>query len=360
MNRSYRNEIALGLLILAAAAILGYLSLKIGGISVKEGVEVTVVLDDASGLVQDADVMVAGVKVGRLKKLGVEHDRAVLTVVLDKEAKLRKDVKATVRAKSLLGEKFLALIPVSTTAPALEDGDVITETTSSLEIDQLVSIMGPILKAIDPHDVQVIVKTLSSSLEGKSESIGNIIANMETFTGDLKSLISDNRPRIEQMVDEMEGLVNEASTALSTNRPAIERTIANVEEATAELKKKTPQLADDISTITANLRTVSENLMADYPKYAGRLDQISLDIMRVTDAFSREFPQMAEKTASTLENISLATDKLPQALDNFNEMAPELKSVLIRADSVLEKADNITSEDIWQILREVGVKVNFF
>ena len=360
MRRTYKNEIALGLFIIAAAAILGYLSLKIGGISIKEGVKVHVVLDDASGLVQEADVMIAGVKVGSLKKLGVEHDHAILTIVLDKKFDVRSDVSATVRSKSLLGEKYLALLPVSTTAPLLKDGDVITEAVSSVEIDQLVSIMGPIFKEIDPRDVRIIVKTLASSLEGKSEAIGNIITNLESVTGDAKILVSENKPRIDRMVNNMDRIINEASQAFSDNRPSVERTIANVEEATTIFRQHAPKMAEDISTISTNLRTVSESLVQDYPKYSSRFDKFSMDLMRISNAFSQKSPQIAEDAATTLNNLSVASEKLPEALDNFNELAPELKSVLIRADSVLEKADSITVEDIWDILREIGIKVHFF
>lgn len=360
MRRSHRNEIALGLFIVAAVAILAYLSLRIRGISVKEGVEVRVVLGDAAGLVQNADVMVAGVKVGSVKELGVEHDHAIITALLDKKFQLRNDLRATVRSKSLLGEKYMALIPASTTAPILKDGDVVTAAETPIEIDQLVNIMGPILKEVDPKDVRVIVKTLSSALEGKSESIGKIITNAEAISGDLKSMVAENRPRIEQMTAKMDKLINEASETISTNRPAVERIVTNMEKTTALFSQNAPKMAEDISTMSANLRAVSESLAEDYPKYSGRVDQISADLLRITGAFSEKSPSMAEDAAKTLENLSTASGKLPQAIDNFNELAPELKNVLKRADSVLEKADKITEKDIWRILREIGVKVRFF
>ncbi len=360
MRGTHRNEIALGLFIIAAVAILGYLSLKVGGISMKEGVHVSVVMDDASGLVQDADVMVAGVRVGAVRELGVEHDHAILTVVLDKKFELRKDVKAAVRSKSLLGEKYLALIPRSTSSPLLENGDVITEAVTPIEIDQLVSLMGPILKEIKPEDVRVIVSTLSHALKGKSESIGNIITNMETFSGDLKSMVADNRPRIDRMTENMDRFISEASEAFARNRPAVERIVANVEKTTTLFNEKAPRMAEDISTLSANLRTVSEEFMEDYPKYSGRLDKFTMDLLRITEPFSRKSPQIAEDAVTTLNNISIATEKLPQALDNFNELAPELKKVLKHTDSILEKANSITNEDIRRILRDVGVKVHFF
>lgn len=359
MRKTHKNEIAMGLFIIAAAAILGYLSLKIGGISIKEGVQVQVILDNAAGLVKDADVAVSGVKVGRVKDLRLEQNRAVLSIVLEKEAGLRKDVKASIRAKSLLGEKYLALLPGSMTAPFLVKGDEITEAEIPLEIDQLISSMGPFLKEIDPEDIGIIVKTLSSALKGKSETIQNIITNVEKATEGLRDMVSENRPRIEQMIENMDTVIQETASTITSNRPALERSIANVESAAAFINRKAPELAEDFSIISANLRTVSESLLEDYPKYSGRIDQASRDITRITNAFSEKSPQMAEDTASAINNISAAAGKLPLALDNFNQLAPDLKKVLQRADSVLEKTNNITYDDIWKMMREVGVKINF-
>src|SRR5688500_12095225 len=98
------NEVMLGAFIVGAGGLLAYMSIAVGGFNMTPGVHVTAKFSNASGLVKDASVSVAGVEVGHVEGLTVEHDKAVVKLFLNKEAHIRSDVVAAVRAKSLLGE----------------------------------------------------------------------------------------------------------------------------------------------------------------------------------------------------------------------------------------------------------------
>ena len=102
MNASRKQEIGVGILVLVAAVLLAIMSIKVGALAqVGDQIRVTVVLSDAAGLTEGAAVRVAGVQVGQVNGMGVDHDKARLDVTLAQSAGLREDAKLQVRATSV-------------------------------------------------------------------------------------------------------------------------------------------------------------------------------------------------------------------------------------------------------------------
>ncbi|MEA2125093.1 MAG: phospholipid/cholesterol/gamma-HCH transport system substrate-binding protein, partial [Solirubrobacteraceae bacterium] len=111
-------------------------------------------LADARGLVDGADVRVAGVRVGKVTRLGLGRDgypRARLSV----SAVPRRSARVTLRLASLSGERnrYLALDPGS--GAALPEGAVLgrDRTRSPVEIDDVLSALTPSTRA----DVRAVV-----------------------------------------------------------------------------------------------------------------------------------------------------------------------------------------------------------
>ena len=67
----YRNEVMLGGFILLAGGLLAAMSVAVGGFNFQEGIHVKARFSNATGLVKDAAVTVAGVQVGHVESLSV-------------------------------------------------------------------------------------------------------------------------------------------------------------------------------------------------------------------------------------------------------------------------------------------------
>ena len=92
MAKSRRHEIGVGLLLIAAVALLAWMSLKVGGVqNLGDSIVVQAELEDAAGLSEGAEVKVAGVPVGLVESLVVEHDKAILSMRIQTAAQLRED-----------------------------------------------------------------------------------------------------------------------------------------------------------------------------------------------------------------------------------------------------------------------------
>jgi virulence factor Mce-like protein len=130
---------AFGVLVVVAAA--AGLFVALGGASDERGKRYWVELDNAFGLTEGADVKVAGVRAGKVKrfKLDREDMRALVHVELNRGGfdDLRADVRCETRPQSLIGEYFIDCRP-GKSEKRLRDGATIpveqTETTIPLDL----------------------------------------------------------------------------------------------------------------------------------------------------------------------------------------------------------------------------------
>ena len=92
-------------------------------------------------------------------------------------------VKAVVRPKTLFGEKFIDLVPGDDegSGPYLHDGDEIENTLGGFELEQVLTDAYPILEAIDPAELAVVLDELANAGDGLGENINRSIVNGATL-----------------------------------------------------------------------------------------------------------------------------------------------------------------------------------
>ena len=133
------SEIIVGLFVLLGIACLGYLAIKLGKLEVLGDSGYTVYADfpTVAGLKRGDPVEIAGVKVGRVESMGLADDRARLVLRVDDGIKLQEDVIASVRARGLIGDKFVLVSP-GASDKIIPSGGRIRETESPPDIPDLI------------------------------------------------------------------------------------------------------------------------------------------------------------------------------------------------------------------------------
>ncbi|HEX9661219.1 MAG TPA: outer membrane lipid asymmetry maintenance protein MlaD [Candidatus Binatia bacterium] len=133
------SEIIVGLFVLIGVACLGYLAIKLGKLEVLSDSGYTVYADfpTVAGLKRGDPVEIAGVKVGRVESMGLADDRARLVLRVDDGVKLQEDVIASVRARGLIGDKFVLVSP-GASDKIIPPGGRIRETESPPDIPDLI------------------------------------------------------------------------------------------------------------------------------------------------------------------------------------------------------------------------------
>jgi phospholipid/cholesterol/gamma-HCH transport system substrate-binding protein len=84
--------------------------------------------------------MISGVKVGEVKSKRLDNTNynAVLEISIEKDLKLPIDTSAEIVSASLMGDKYISLVPGAET-DLLKDGDTIEFTQSSISIEGLIT-----------------------------------------------------------------------------------------------------------------------------------------------------------------------------------------------------------------------------
>ena len=270
MNASRKQEIGVGILVLVAAVLLAIMSIKVGALAqVGDQIRVTVVLSDAAGLTEGAAVRVAGVQVGQVNGMGVDHDKARLDVTLAQSAGLREDAKLQVRARSILGEKYLELTPQSKDAPLIADGAELTVPTPQTEIDELVNSLGPLVSAMDAEAMYLAMERLGDALEKDPDQIARMLQNVDTIlsngaaaSGDLDGMMSDTRETLgtlNQMVKDARPMLAKTDTVMG-----------RIDSATEGL----PKISEDVEVMVSDARAMVKDSHALLKRLEGSMDDL--------------------------------------------------------------------------------------
>jgi len=134
-------ETIVGIFVFIGLLCVGYMTVKLGKISIFG--EDTYVLyarfASVAGLKIGTPVEVFGIHVGTVKKLEIDSEKqmALVELGLRKGVNVYEDASASVKTAGLIGDKFIKVDPGGS-GDLLKPGGTITETSSALDIEDLI------------------------------------------------------------------------------------------------------------------------------------------------------------------------------------------------------------------------------
>ena len=135
-------EIAVGVFVVIGILCVGYLTVRLGQVSWFGDNTYAIFgrFESVSGLKNGASVEIAGIPVGKVHAITLDQKRQMATVEMkiDKGIAITDDVIASVKTSGLIGDKFIKLTPGGS-PDMLKPGDIIVDTESALDIEELVS-----------------------------------------------------------------------------------------------------------------------------------------------------------------------------------------------------------------------------
>jgi phospholipid/cholesterol/gamma-HCH transport system substrate-binding protein len=134
-----RTDILVGVFVLLGLGCLGYLAIRLGKLELfgAQGYVVFADFVSVAGLKLGDPVEIAGVRIGKVEGIGLADDRARLTMRVSDQVKLQEDVIASVRARGLIGDKFV-LVTLGSSDKIIPPGGKIRETDSPPDIPDLI------------------------------------------------------------------------------------------------------------------------------------------------------------------------------------------------------------------------------
>lgn len=140
--KKYSIETVVGIFVVAGLLCVAYMTVKLGKVSLlgDEYYSLYASFASVSGLRVGNPIEIEGIEVGRVERLSINQEKQMAVV----ELKIRKDIKvyddagASVRTAGLIGDRFVKIDPGGA-GEILKPGGIITETTSPVDIEDLIS-----------------------------------------------------------------------------------------------------------------------------------------------------------------------------------------------------------------------------
>ncbi|MBB1439573.1 outer membrane lipid asymmetry maintenance protein MlaD [Shewanella sp. SG41-4] len=141
MKNNYVNFLV-GLFVLFGIGALVFMSITIGGASVSNSGNYTLVakFENSSGLKEGAFVEMSGVRVGLIQSISYDPKayESVVKISLDNAITVPDDSIASIRTSGIIGDRFVK-ISTGGSEVNMADGEEFIETESSISIEELIS-----------------------------------------------------------------------------------------------------------------------------------------------------------------------------------------------------------------------------
>lgn len=233
---------------------------------------------DVTGLLPGDDIRIAGVKVGRVESIDLAGTEAEVEFTVDDPVVLNTGVRAKVRYRNLVGQRYIALtegpggsdrlradglIPASRTAPALDLTIVFNgfrPLFTGLTPDDINRLSYEIIQVLQGEGGTVVsllrrTASLTTTLADRDAAIGRVIDNLNAVLGTL----ADRDVELDETIAALQDFVS----GLSADRAAIGGaldSIADLASATGSLVRDArPDLAQDVTLLNKLAGTLNDN-----------------------------------------------------------------------------------------------------
>lgn len=140
--KRYKIETIVGIFVVFGLICIGYMTIKLGNVSFfgDDTYRLVASFNSVTGLRVGNQIDMFGIQIGRVSRVKIDQktQRAVVELSIRKGINIYDDAIASIKTEGLLGDSYLSIDPGGA-GDLLQDGDVITETQSPVDIIELIS-----------------------------------------------------------------------------------------------------------------------------------------------------------------------------------------------------------------------------
>lgn len=274
-------ETRLGLFF-ALAMIAGLMLLELaGGLDFfRKGLEISARFNFVNELQVGAPVKLAGVTIGEVRRVGIEGNRVLVTMRIQRDSSVRTDSRATVRFAGLLGQNYVSLSFGSPEAPMVTEGtELEAETTPDLsqvlaKLDSAVGSVGNITNLFGGDNFQNLLGPFTDFLKDNSPRLTAILGNIQVISkqiadgnGTIGKLVSDEAlyasalqtvTNLNKTATDIQGVVADGQTAVTQAKQMV--TDINAGQGTLGKLLRDEALYRETTAAMVNLRQILEKI----------------------------------------------------------------------------------------------------
>ena len=294
---------------LSCFALLLFLWIAFGGAVplTPKGYRMKISFTDAPTLAEQADVRVAGVNIGKVvaKERDPKGNRTVATLEIDRKyAPIRRDARALLRQKTLLGETYVEMTLGRPTSPIVPENGRLANVrvADAVQFDEFFRIFGQRTR----RDFRQWQKSTAQASRGRATDISDALGSFPAFfeTGeDLLTVLNRRREGLQSLVR------NTGTTfeAISRNEEALQNSIVRNRQVFETLADRRESLAETFQVFPTFQREARATM--------SRLGRFSQD----TEPLLRELEPVLEDAQPTLASLRRLS---PSAQRFFRDLDP--------------------------------------
>lgn len=257
-------------------------------------------LDNASGLSGGDPVYVAGVPAGRVEAVVLADDRVRVDFRLDNRQPLGNQTTATVRLKTVLGKRYLEVVP-----GGVDDGAnlvPLARTTVPYSLDDVGRDVTAAAQGVDAEAMQAMLSSLQQVIPRDSEQLGKTLAGLGGAAASLA--------RNGEQVDHLLTVSRSISDLVVRQGDSLTTTLSNAQtlvEILAVRKQALTELVDNLSYILATAST-------SFAEHDAEFDQLAVNLTEVTGtlkANAGNIDQIMKRLPPALRSATDATGNGP-------------------------------------------------
>jgi phospholipid/cholesterol/gamma-HCH transport system substrate-binding protein len=231
-----------------------------------------------------ADVKIRGLLVGEVRRIESDGEGATLTLAIDPAQAhlIPSNVSARIVPKTLFGEKYVALqVPARPSARSIRAGDVISESRVAIEVERVLSDIYPLLRTVQPAQLNYTLTALADALEGRGDRLGSSLVVLDGY---LKRM----NPKIPLLVDDLGKLatVSDTYAAVVPELATVLRNSVKTGNTFVEKEAKVQALFDDV----AGLSSTSKDFLEQNGSNIIRLSRQGQAQLPLFEKYAPEYP----------------------------------------------------------------------
>lgn len=177
-----------------------------------------------------SDVKLQGMRVGEVRSISSDGQTAhiELAIMPEKAHLIPADVDAAIVPTTLFGEKYVDLRRTQhRDERPIADGDVLRQSTTSVEIGTILDHLGSLLAGLEPAQLSVVLNSLATAVNGRGERLASAINQLD---GTLRQV----NPHLSTATDDLDRVARLSST-LATQAPELKSILTSTTAISANL-----------------------------------------------------------------------------------------------------------------------------
>jgi phospholipid/cholesterol/gamma-HCH transport system substrate-binding protein len=228
------------------------------------------VFADVSQLKPGDSVRIAGLRVGTVDDVSLQPDKKVVVKFgADRGVVLTTGTRAEVRYFNLVGARYLELADGPGSTRVLPPGSQIPldRTAPALDLDLLIGGLKPVVRGLNPQDVNAFTASLLQVLQGQGDTMESLLSKTSSFS----NALADKSQVVQQLIDNL----NVVLETLAKDGDNFSATVDRLERLLTELSANRDPIGAAIESLNEGTASLADLLTNARPPLAGTVDQLN-------------------------------------------------------------------------------------